>query len=446
MAGKITRAQFIRRGAGAVALAGLGAGGLAACGGERDAQGGSGEPVTIEYWHVNDETFGGPAIEELVSRFNERNQGVTVRQRFQDGLYEGLLENLQTSLAANDPPDVAQMGYPYLDYVTNNFPFSSMEDLADQYGSEGFFGGFPEDVLELGRVGGRQVAMPYAISNMLAYYNADMFSRAGLDPDEPPQTWEGWRDAARAIRGELDKPGLYIGVSSGDTWAAQTMIGSNGGQILGCEGGEAGAAFDGPEAVEAVRFWAELIDEDLALNVDREQGEPAFLSEEVAVYFNAISAREGLQEQASFELRGARCPTFGGKELELAAGGNTLFVFSQEDARRRAAWEFVRFLESPEALTAWTKGTGYLPPRDGVADDPRYLGGFVRDNPIQAVAQSTRRFVVPWVSFPGGEGLEAQTVLFDGVQSALGGQATADAALKDAASRVNQMLSGASCA
>lgn len=45
-------------------------------------------------------------------------------------------------------------------------------------------------MLELGRVGGEQIGMPYSVSNPLVYYNADDFSRADLDPDNPPQTWE----------------------------------------------------------------------------------------------------------------------------------------------------------------------------------------------------------------------------------------------------------------
>ncbi|MBA3415833.1 MAG: sugar ABC transporter permease [Chloroflexia bacterium] len=58
------------------------------------------DPVSIEYWHINTETFGGPAVKELVGMFGEAVPGVAVAERFLPNSYTGLLENLQTSLAA----------------------------------------------------------------------------------------------------------------------------------------------------------------------------------------------------------------------------------------------------------------------------------------------------------------------------------------------------------
>lgn len=80
---RITRREFIRRSAGAAALAGLGAGGLSACGSGDDsaAQGESRGTTTIEYWHINSETFGGPTLQKLVRKFNEENPDVVVRER-----------------------------------------------------------------------------------------------------------------------------------------------------------------------------------------------------------------------------------------------------------------------------------------------------------------------------------------------------------------------------
>lgn len=46
-------------------------------------------------------------------------------------------------------------------------------------------------------------------------------------------------------------------------------------------------------------------------------------------------------------------------------------VFSKDAAKQKAAVEFIKYLESPEALAKWSTGTGYLPPRKGVADDPK---------------------------------------------------------------------------
>lgn len=437
--GGLTRKEFIYRGAGVVALAGFGVGNLVGCGGGESQ--GSGE---IEYWHINTESFGGPTTRDLVARFQEQNPDITITERFQDGSYSGLLENLQTSLASGQPPDVAQIGYPYMNYVAENFPYASVEDLVQDYGDNGLYDGIPENILELGRVGGRQVGMPYSVSNAVMYYNADDFSRAGLDSDNPPQTWEEWREAMRTINEELDKPGLWI-YTIDDNWGTESMIKSNGGQMLGCEGGEAAAAFDGPEAVEAVQFWADMIEEGIVLNTLYDAGVQAFLSQGVSAAVDTIADRGNFQDQASFDLRATAFPSFGGQEPRLPAGGNSLFVFSQDGAKQQAALRFIEFLTSPESLTTWTQGLGYVPIREGMADDPQYLGDFIKENPIQRVAVDQTPLVGPWTSFPGPEGLEVTKTLFSATQEVLNGERSAEDGLSRAAGEVNRSLQGQGC-
>lgn len=438
---EITRREFVRRGFGVAALAGLGVGGLASCGGQEEARrgsGSSGNPVEIEYWHINTETFGGPAVKELVRRFNEQNKDVKVRDRFHDG-YTALLENLQTSVASDAPPDVSQVGYNYLNYVAGNFPIVPVEELAGEYGEDGLFESFPENILELGRVDGGQAGMPYGLSVLVVYYNADILSRADLDPRAALQDWAGWEEAARVVKEETGKAAINFQQFPGDNFIIQAMIESNGGRMLGCEGGQAAATFDSPEGVEAVGFWADLVERDLALNVQTEQSEQAFLSGNAATLIVSIASRASLEDQADFDLRGAPFPSFGVKERRLPSGGNNLFVFSQDEAKREAAWRFLRFLESPEALTTWVEQTGYLSPREGVAED------FTRENPIQAVAAEQLPVVVPWISFPGREGLEASQIMYDATQGILGGQVGTEEGLGGAAEEVDGLIEGEPC-
>jgi multiple sugar transport system substrate-binding protein len=438
--GGITRKEFLCRSAGIAALAGFGVGNLIGCSGG-ESQGN----VEIKYWHINTESFGGSTVRDLVARFQELNPNITVTERFQNGSYTGLLENLQTSLASDQPPDVAQIGYLYLNYVTENFPYVSVEDLVRDHGDDSLYAGMPENVLKLGQVGGKQVGMPYSVSNPVMYYNADMFSQAGLDTDNPPQNWEEWHEASKRINDRLDKQGIWI-YTLDDNWGTQAMIESNGGQMLGCKSGQAAAVFDGAEAMEAIQFWADSIQEGVFLNTLYDQGTQAFLSQGVAAIVDTIADRGNFQDQASFDLRATSFPSFGSRERRLPAGGNNLFVFSQDDAKREAALRFIEFLTSRESLTTWTKGLGYIPIREGMADDPQYLSDFINKNPIERVAIDQTPLVVPWASFPGPDGLKASSqTLFSATQEVLGGKRTAKDGLSRAAGEVNQSLSGQRC-
>lgn len=403
-------------------------------------------PVTLQYWHINTEAFGLPALRELIREFERRNPGIKVEERYHANAYTGLLQNLQAALAAGNPPDVVQMGYLYTRYAAKNLPFVPISDLVKRYGGERHLRRFAPNVLALGQVDGVLVGMPYSLSNIVAYYNADLFRRAGLDPDRPPATWEGWRRAARQIKERTGKYGVYL-ILLDDNWAIEALIRSNGGTLLRCEGGFYRTGVDSKEAAEALGMWAGLVRDGLALGVLLQQGEQAFLAGETASFMTTIARRAGLQEQTRgrFELRATRFPTFGGKPPALPGGGNVLMVFSKDPRKQEAAWKFIQFLTSPEGFTLWTKGTGYVPLLPELIRDPRYLKDFVEKNPIQKVAVEQLPFTVPWTSFPGTNGLAASQALFRAVQKALSGQATAEAALKEAAQEINRLIGNERC-
>ena len=46
---------------------------------------------------------------------------------------------------------------------------------------------------------------------MAIYYNKDAFSDAGLDPDQPPKTWQELHDAAEALTGGGKYGFAYMG-------------------------------------------------------------------------------------------------------------------------------------------------------------------------------------------------------------------------------------------
>ncbi|MGC8967969.1 MAG: ABC transporter substrate-binding protein [Thermus sp.] len=405
-----------------------------------------GQGITLQYWHINTEAFGLPAVRQLIQEFERRNPGIKVEERYQPNAYTGLLQNLQAALAAGNPPDVAQIGYLYTQYVAENLPYVPADELDRRYTQGRVLGRYAPNIRALGLAKGKMVGVPYSLSNIVTYYNADLFRRAGLDPDRPSATWEGWRRAAQQIKARTGKYGLYL-ILLDDNWALEALIRSNGGTLLRCEGGFYRAGVDSPEAIGALSMWAGLVRDGLALGVPLQQGEQAFLAGEAAAFMTTIARRAGLQEQTKgrFELRGARFPTFGSRPPALPGGGNVLTVFARDPKRQEAAWKFIQFLTSPEGFTLWTKGTGYVPLLPGLTQDPRYLKDFVSQNPIQKVAIDQLPFTVPWTSFPGKNGLAASQALFRATQKALAGQATPEAALKEAAQEINRLIGGERC-
>lgn len=107
---------------------------------------------------------------------------------------------------------------------------------------------------------------------------------------------------------------------------------------------------------------------------------------------------------------------------------------------KKAAWEFIKYIESPEALAKWSTGTGYLPPRKGVAEDPNGFKKMIEENKNIQVALSTMPNLVKWASFPGANGLQAEQLLIDARDIILSGKETAAQALHETAEKINNLL------
>jgi len=164
------------------------------------------------------------------------------------------------------------------------------------------------------------------------------------------------------------------------------------------------------------------------------------LSGKLGMVCTTIGKRDNFEKSAKFTVMATQFPGFEGKTKKVPAGGNMLMVFSQDPAKQKAAWRFVKFLESPEALALWTKGTGYMPPRKGVAEDPKGLKEFVEQNKNMQAAMVQMPSVVKWASFPGANGLQAEQVLIDVRDIILSGKQSAAQALKEAAAKINSLL------
>lgn len=415
----------------------------AGCSSSTDVSQKSPGKAVIEYWHVNSESFGGPTVKQLVEQFNKENPDIEVVEKYNPDMYKGLTQNLQAAMASGKNPDVVQMGYSYLNYAGENLKYVRIQDIINKYAPEDktfLSDNFLPNILALATTDdGKQIGIPYSVSVPVLYYNPDIFRQAGLNPGQPPRTWQEVAQYAETIKNKTGNVGFFM-QEFADNWAQQALIESNGGHILVKKDGHTVAGFDSPEAAQAYQVLVDMVKAGSGLHATNEEGFQAFISGKLGMVCTTIGKRENFEKSAKFTVMATKFPVFEGKARKLPAGGNLLMIFSQDPAKQKAAWRFVKFLESPEALAAWTKGTGYLPPRKGVVEDPKGLKAFAEQNKNMQVAMSQMPEVVKWASFPGVNGLQAEQTLIDVRDIILSGQQTPAEALKQAAAKVNSLL------
>lgn len=403
----------------------------------------SGDKVEIEYWHVNAEAQGGIAVEELVKQFNESNDHIHVTAKYNPDMYKGLMQNLQAEAATGNSPAVVQIGWAFLDYFSNNFAYVSPQDAIDKYDAESqsfLTDNFLPNVFELAvNSEGTQVGIPYSVSSPVLYINPELFKAAGL-PEEGPKTWEEVHEFSKAIQEKTGKYGFYMQTPA-DFWAQQALIESNGGSMLtvGADG-KTQASFASPEGIEAMQLMADMIGEGNALNVSWDEGCQSFIDGNCAMLYTTIARRASVQKGAQFTAKTVKSPTFGDKARKVPAGGCFLAITAQDEDQIAAAWEFEKFLYSIESMAAWTKGTGYVPPRKDVADAENGLKSFLAENEMMKAAIEQNDGVVSWASFPGDAGLQAEQMLLDMRDQIFGGQVSAEQGMTATQNAINELL------
>ena len=415
-------------------------GALAGCGGQTPTKQADSKVVAIEYWHINSQSFGGPAVTELIKMFNEKNPDIKVTEKFHPNVYTGLMQNLQAALAAGNPPAVAQIGYNYVEYASASFPFLSIDEAVKlDPADKDYLSHYFPNILSLAQVGGKQAGLPYSVSNPVMYINIELVNKAGLDPNQPPKTWKELIEAARIVKEKTGAFGLYV-QEAGDNWTQQGLMESNGARMLKQEDGKFKAAFNVPQSIAVYQDLADMVlKEKTAIHATTEEGFQAFAAGKVAFYIGTIARRAAVESAAKFKVAGAPFPVFGDNARRIPAGGNSLFIFAKDPAQQKAAWKFIKFLNSPEALAVWIKGTGYLPPRNDVSNTTA-LKPILEDNVIMKAATLQMSSVVPWVNFPGANGLQAEKALVDARDAILSGSKAPAAALKDAEDKVNSLI------
>ena len=419
----------------------LAVGAIAGCGGDKKKAADSGKKVQIEYWHVAAESFGGATVKELVADFNKKHPNIEVTAKYNPDMYKGLTQNLQAAIASGKNPDVVQMGYSFLNYAAENLQYTDLNKAFKEAGDENFMkDNFLPNVLNLAQTeDGKQIGLPYSVSVPVLYYNPEIFAKAGLDANNPPKTWNEVSKVAKQIKDKTGNMGFFM-QEYADNWAQQGLIESNGGQMLKKVNGKVQAGFDTPEAAQAYQLLADMVKNGSGLHATNEEGFQAYLSGKLGMVCTTIGKRANFEKSAKFPVKAAPFPAFEGKKVQIPAGGNFLMVFSKDAAKQKAAVEFIKYLESPEALAKWSTGTGYLPPRKGVADDPKGFKKLADQNANIKMALAEMQKVSKWASFPGANGLQAEQLLIDVRDIILSGKMSAADALHQTAEKINKLL------
>lgn len=293
-------------------------------------------------------------IDQMAAAFEEANPGVTVTVVQQGGDITANSAQFQAASIAGDGPDmrIQYAGGPTLsfaDFFTDIEPLLTPEIIDSMAGFNVNREGFQPD--------GRLLGMPYGAGNLFTVFqNHAVLEEAGLDPADPPTSWEELIENGQQVVDNTDKNGFWVANLEGyvGAWMISALVGGQLGETAFTEMYSGNIPVDDPAMVEAYQAFADwgasgLTNPD-AGQVSNGESTAGFVNGSSAYYLvgswenNNMLEAFGEDGVSSFFI-----PTLEGSDFPaMGAGGPEIAISVTEySENQELAGEFLRFLAEP---------------------------------------------------------------------------------------------------
>jgi len=387
-------------------------------------------PVKLTFWN-NWDNVNMEVMKELVAQFNADHPDIQVESVFQP--YGDMMTLLQTSIAGKNVPDLAAVDLIFLPQLVET---GGVEPLDEKIANDASINvdDFYARLAQYDIIGGKRYALPVSTNNMQVIWNKDLFKKAGLDPEVAPKTWEELQMMAEKCQ---DPANGVVGfeyytqpVGEGITWQFQVWLWAAGGEFLNADNTQ--AAFNTPEGLKALTFVADMLK-----GKGSQPGPWGLFGEQKACMQLDGSWLFGYRKDAPFAWNIALVPAPAGGVSATNVGGEHLFIFSGSP-HKDAAWEFAKYITSPEIQAQWDQKTGFLPVRQSVAANADYVKWINETEPrmkpfVDGMAYAHTRPATAKYN-------EVSNAFATEIQKALLGQTTPAEALAAAETAVNDIL------
>ncbi len=272
--------------------------------------------------------------------------------------------------------------------------------------------------------GGKVYGVPIGSNSLALFYNKKMLAAGGVG--EPPQTWAELNAAAQKTTKSPVYGLAFSAVNTEEsTWQWEPFLWSNGGQL---------ADLSSPKAAAALQLWVDWVQKGAASRevVNWAQGDVAnqFIGGRAAMMvMGPWMLGEVKKSGIDFGVTAIPVPEAGGKPV-VPLGGEVWCVLKGDPKVEAAAFKFIQFLQDPARLRKMCDTFNYISSVRSVAHDQGEANADLRPFVMQ-MDTARARPEEGGAQYPAIS-LAARTA----IQKALAGQATPEAALKDAAEKV----------
>ena len=335
------------------------------------------KPVEVTFWHemtrANSAWLG-----RETKKFNDSQHEVHVKL-VQFASYQDLLTKYLAGLSTKDLPDLFQPEDTTVQRMIDSrsvMPVQACVD-ADHYSLATML---PRATayFSFGKV---LYGMPWSLSNPVLWYNKAAFVKAGLDPNKPPQTLAQVKAySQKIVNSGAATHGIALRV---EPYIFEFLNAKSGGTLVnngnGRQARATAATLETPIATQIWTWWNDMVKRGLALNtggaplnIDHMlavgKGEAAMTMEASGVLGTVKQVLEHAYKNV--DIGTAPLPSINGGGGVPVGDGSLWISKASPPEKRAAAWQFIKFLASPEEQASVAVAGGFAPIRTDATTVP----------------------------------------------------------------------------
>ncbi|WP_235989025.1 ABC transporter substrate-binding protein [Aquibacillus kalidii] len=317
------------------------------------------------FWHAMSGA-GQESLEQIVHNFNESQDKYTITPEFQ-GSYEEALTKFRSVGGTNDAPAIIQTFEVGTKYMIDSGFIQPVQTFIDEEGYD--VSKLEKNILNYYTVDDKLYSMPFNSSTPVMLYNKDAFKEVGLDPEKAPQTFAEIKEAAEKLTkkngGATERYGFSI-LNYG--WFFEELVATQGGMYVNNENGRSDnateATFNGEEGLRVFEMINDMNKAGTYGNFGSNWDDirAAFQTGKTAMYLDSSAGVANTIETAPFDVGVAYIPYSEEAERHgVIIGGASLWMSKGiNEEKQKAAWEFMKYLQTPESQAKWHVDTGYF--------------------------------------------------------------------------------------
>jgi multiple sugar transport system substrate-binding protein len=399
---------------------------------------------TVTFWQFSTNPNDIAAWNAIIDAFEASHEGVDVVMEIVP--WSEQQQRLVTALTTGGLPDVSMLGNNVvaqfqaigalapLDDAFAAYDAANGTDVASDIwpGDKGYY-----------NLGGHWWASPIAVETRALYYRKDLFEAAGLDPNDPPDTWEELRTTAKVLSDGTPDGTYGIALSTSlDYFTVHNFMSAYlgyGARMLADDGS---CGFDSPEFRAALDVYTGIAldgsthPDAASMNGDAFQrgfldGRYGMILMHPSLYRDLVTEKPEWLDAVDI----AKVPS-GPVNRSGFLGGWPLVMWDASDAKE-AAGQFIMFATHGEAFKDLAVAGGFIPGSISLAQGEPWTE-FPYPLFVEQL-QDARAYQYPSEAIPQMGQLEVDTIQ-KAVQAVALGQKSIDQATADLCTDINTVL------